>query len=210
MVFPNKLSEDSRVYSPQEDTWFLADILESQFKQEPLNRLRSLLVCEIGMGSGFISILLAKKFPLIHFIGTDISPHSAIYGYKNMTKRLKCNQFDVVCMNLLRGFNPEVFHPDIVFFNPPYVRTSQGEMKKGFLEKTWAGGPSGLIIIQKFLEDLLRFSFGKAFFLSSVYNENELLETDFHETFEFQVIAERKIEDERLLCYEVWLKGNSR
>ncbi len=209
MAFPNELSEDPKVYSPQEDTWFFTDILESQFMQ-PLNQLRPLLVCEIGVGSGFISIFLAKKFPQNHFIGTDLSPHSAIYCYKIMSKQLKRNQFDVMSMNLLRGLNPLAFHPDIIFFNPPYVRTGEEEMKKGFFERSWAGGPSGLVVIQEFLEDLSRFSFGNAFFLSSIHNKNELLKKGFHEIFEFQVIAERKIEDERLLCYKVWFKKNSR
>lgn len=205
MVFPGlKLFENPEVYSPQEDTWFLTDILESQLRHELLSRSRSLLVCEVGVGSGFISIALAKKFPRIHFIGVDISQRAAILCYKNMLAcLLQPAQFDVVCMNLLRGFNPSRFHPVIVFFNPPYVRTSQEELNKGFLEKTWAGGPSGLAIIQEFLEDLSQFSFEKAFFLSSTFNANDLLETNFHNIFEFHVVAERKIEDERLLCYEV-------
>ena len=209
MVFPDlKLFEIPEVYSPQEDTWFLTDVLESQLRHELLGRSRSLLVCEVGVGSGFISIALAKKFPRIHFIGVDISSQSTILCYKNMSNWLQPDQFEVVCMNLLRGFNPSRFHPNIVFFNPPYVRTSEVEIKKGFLEKAWAGGPSGLAIIQEFLEDLSQFSFDRAYFLSSIFNKNDLLETNFHNIFEFHVVAERKIEDERLLCYEVKFKEN--
>ncbi len=74
----------------------------------------------------------------------------------------------------------------------------------------WAGGPTGLIIIQKFLKDLSRFYFKKAYFLSSIFNANDLLETNFQNLFEFHVIAERKIGEEKLLCYEVQLKGNQK
>ncbi|MHA2248470.1 MAG: HemK2/MTQ2 family protein methyltransferase [Candidatus Hodarchaeales archaeon] len=212
MVFPDvKLFENPEVYSPQEDTWFLKDILESQLRHELLSRSSSLSVCEVGVGSGFISIALAKKFPMIHFIGVDISQTAANLCYKNILAcLLQPVKFDVVCMNLLRGFNPSNFHPNIIFFNPPYVRTSEEEMKKGFLEKAWAGGPSGIAIIQEFLEDLSQFSFEKVFFLSSIFNANDLLEKNYHNIFEFHVVAERKIENERLLCYEVALKENLR
>ncbi|MFX1285824.1 MAG: methyltransferase [Promethearchaeota archaeon] len=205
MAYPNKLSEKLRVYSPQEDTWFLFDVLKSQLKQDPLNQLPYLVVCEVGAGSGFISIELSKKFPQIQFLATDISLQSIITCHKNMFESIQRDRFDVVCMDLLHGLNPETFQPEIIFFNPPYVRTCEEEVMKAF---SWAGGPSGLVVIQKFLEDLSRFSFRKAFFLSSVYNENKLLKTNFQGIFESQVIAERKIEDERLLCYEVQLKNN--
>ncbi len=204
MVFPNlKLDKNPDVYSPQEDTWFLADILEAQLQREILNRTRSMLVCEVGVGSGFISIVLAKKYPMINFIGTDLSPQSSILCFKNMNDHLPHNQYDIVCMDLLRSFNPLKFSPDIIFFNPPYVRTSLNEMRKGFLEKSWAGGPKGIIVIHEFLKEITKFSFGKAFFLSSAFNENESLERDFTEIFIFRIISQRKIENETLICYEV-------
>lgn len=208
MVFPSmNHPKNTGVYPPQEDTWFLADILEIKFQEELMVISHPLTVCEIGVGGGFISIALAKKFPQIHFIGTDISPQSALSCQMNMSNHLHRDQFDLVCMDSIHGFNPLKFHPDLVYFNPPYVRTGLDEMKKGFLERTWAGGPSGIVVIQKFLKELSRFSFRKAFFLSSNLNENELLETIFHRIFKFQVISDRKIGDERLLCFEVRPKG---
>jgi release factor glutamine methyltransferase len=207
MVFPNlKLDKNPDVYSTQEDTWFLADVLEALLQRKISNRRCSMLVCEVGVGSGFISIVLAKKYPMINFIGTDLSPQSSILCFKNMNDHLSHDQYDIVCMDLLRSFNPLKFSPDIIFFNPPYVRTSLDEMKKGFLEKSWAGGPKGITIIQKFLEELTRFTFGKALFLTSIYNENESLERDFTEIFIFRTISQRKIENETLICYEVCLR----
>ncbi|UCG02140.1 MAG: methyltransferase [Candidatus Heimdallarchaeota archaeon] len=204
MAFPElKLKKNPNVYPPQEDTWFMVDVLETQLHREILNRNRSILVCEVGIGSGFISIVLAKKYPMINFIGTDLSYQSAILSFKNMKDHLPRNQYDIVCMDRLRSFNPSKFSPDIIFFNPPYVRTSLEEMRKGFLEKSWAGGPKGITVIQEFLKDLTRFFFGKAFFLSSIFNENESLERDFKEEFIFRVISQRKIENEKLICYEV-------
>ncbi|MFW9905695.1 MAG: methyltransferase [Candidatus Thorarchaeota archaeon] len=202
MAFPD-LTYNPWVYTPQEDTWFMADVLEDVLNREIVNHSRSILVCEVGVGSGFISIVLAKKFPMIHFIGTDISFQASRLSYKNMSNYLLQNQYDLVCMDLLQSFNPLKFHPDIIFFNPPYVRSSLEEMNKGFLEKSWAGGPKGITVIYAFLKELMRFYFKKAIFLSSYENENKQLERDFSDTFQFCVISRRKIENERLICYEI-------
>ncbi len=198
-----KLSKDPEVYSPQEDTFFLTDVLVQKFQNKEFPTSRLLLVCEVGIGSGFISIILGTKFPQIRIIGVDICPKAVSLCHKNMSEWLQPNQFEVVCTNLLRGFNPLLFHPVIVYFNPPYVPSSKEEFNKGSLHKSWAGGTGGVTLIQDFLETLTEFSFKKAFFLSSIHNTNEVFETHFQDFFEFQVIAERKIDDDRLLCYEV-------
>lgn len=202
MVFP-KLASSPWVYPPQEDTWFMVDVLEDVLNHDIVNQSRLILVCEIGVGSGFISIVLAKKFPMIHFIGTDISLPASRLCYKNMSDHLLQNQYDLICTDLLQAFNPLKFQPEIIFFNPPYVRSSFKEMNKGFLEKSWAGGPKGITVIHEFLKELTRFSFKKAIFLSSNFNENEELEREFRNTFHFRVISQRKIENERLICYEI-------
>ncbi|UCE12444.1 MAG: methyltransferase [Candidatus Heimdallarchaeota archaeon] len=207
MGFSNflKLSENPEVYPPQEDTLFLTDILEREFQKEVLANSNSFLVCEVGVGTGFISIVLGKKYPQIHFIGVDISSQATKICYKNMSEWLQRTQFDVLCMDLLCGFNPSRFFPSIVFFNPPYLRTTQEEMMKEPLPRTWAGGPTGIMVIQEFLKTLTKIRFGKAYFLSSIYNTNELFSVQFQE-FYIQVIAEKKIEDDKLICYEVQYK----
>ncbi|MHA2327505.1 MAG: methyltransferase [Candidatus Hodarchaeales archaeon] len=203
-----KLIKSPSVYSPNDDTFFLTDIMDFQFYQELEYNPSFRLACEVGVGTGYISIVLGKKFPQVQIIGVDLSPQSALICHKNMSKKLKPNQFRVFCMDLLHGFNPSKFFPSIIFFNPPYVRTPEEEIQRGFLEKTWAGGPNGISIIWNFLEALANFSFHKAFFLSSAHNKNELVECHFSVIFDLKIIAERKVEDDRLLCYEVGLKGD--
>lgn len=197
-----KLSKDPEVYSPQEDTFFLSDVLVQKIQQEDLSKTPSFLVCEVGVGTGYISIILGTKFPQIRIVGVDICLKAVTLCHKNMSEWLQPDQFEIVCTDLLRGLNPSTFSPKIIFTNPPYVRTCQEELKKGFPYRTWAGGNDGITIIQEFLENLSKFSFRKAFFLSSIYNTNESFETRFQDIFEFQVVAERKIDDDRLLCYE--------
>lgn len=204
MGFPNflKLSESPEVYPPQEDTWFLTDILECELQKELLVNSSPFLVCEVGVGTGYISIVLGRKYSQIRFIGVDISPQATKICYKNMSEWLQRTQFDIFCMDLLWGFNPERFFPSIIFFNPPYLRTNQEEMTKGSITRTWAGGPSGTTVILEFLKALTKIQFGKGFFLSSIYNVNELFNSLFHE-FNIHVIAEKRIDNDKLLCYKI-------
>ncbi|MFX0172129.1 MAG: methyltransferase [Candidatus Hodarchaeota archaeon] len=202
-----KLFESPDVYSPQEDTWFLADVLVKYFHEKKINKKNSFLVCEVGVGTGFISILLGRKYPNLRIVGLDISPQAAVLCWKNMSELLKPQKFHLICTNFLQALNPLKFSPDIIFFNPPYVRTSNYELKHGgSISKAWAGGDTGVVIIQNFFKNLTKFNFKTVFFLSSLFNENELLARDYSSRFHIEIIAEKKVESERLLCYKVTLK----
>jgi methylase of polypeptide subunit release factors len=121
-----------------------------------------------------------------------------------MRKWIKLENFDLICMNLLQAFNPSKFTPEVIFFNPPYVRTSDEELAiESVLDQSWAGGNNGITVISEFLEFLTRFSFKEAFFLSSNLNQNEVFESQFSPLLKFDMIAEKGVENERLLCYKV-------
>ncbi|MFX0185506.1 MAG: HemK2/MTQ2 family protein methyltransferase [Candidatus Hodarchaeota archaeon] len=199
-----KLLAGPDVYSPQEDTWFLTDVLKRYFQDKKIKKNSSFLVCEVGVGTGFISILLGREYPNLRFVGIDISPQATALCWKNMSVWLKPQQFNLICADLFQALNPLKFSPKIVFFNPPYVRTRTEELKrKNSLSKAWVGGSSGVVIIQVFLETLTNFHFDTAFFLSSIFNENELFEKNYSCYFHIEIIAEKKVESERLLCYKV-------
>jgi HemK-related putative methylase len=198
------LLESPDVYSPQEDTWFLSDVLVKYFHEKKISKQSSFLVCEVGVGTGFISIVLGRKYPNLQIVGIDISPQAAVLCRKNMSELLKPQKFLLICTNLLQALNPLKFSPEIIFFNPPYVRTSDSELKHGdSILKAWTGGTTGVIVIQNFLENLTRFNFKTAFFLSSIFNENELFEKEYSSCFCIETIAEKKVESECLLCYKV-------
>lgn len=196
------------VYSPQEDTWFLTDTLVKYFDNLDRLNFKKLHVCEIGLGSGYISALLGKKYPNINFVGVDIYFGAVELSYKNMIRWIQLNRFSLICSNLLNPFNPETFQPDVIYFNPPYVRTSNDEYKNETtpIIRAWAGGPSGTAVIHKFLENLKEFNFKIGFFLSSQFNDNEKFEKNFRKNFKFEIIEEKKVEDENLLCYQVLLR----
>ena len=200
-----KLKELPQVYAPQEDTWFLTDIL-MHFIDEEIKQNRFIsYICEIGVGNGYISTILGFNFPDIKIIGVDIFIGAVKLSYQNMSRWVQSEQFSLICGDLLHAFNPSVFKPDVIYFNPPYVRTSYLEFSKDDdpLVRTWAGGPNGTAVIRNFLENIMNFDFGTAFFLSSLFNDNDQIQTHFEEYYKLEIIAERKVENEKLLCYQV-------
>ncbi len=201
-----KLQELPEVYAPQEDTWFLTDILMHYFENETKQNRPIGYVWEKGLGTGYISTVLGYNFPKIKFIGIDIIIEAVKLSYQNMSYWIHSEKFSLMCGDLLHAFNPTKFKPNVIFFNPPYVKTSYLEYMNtnNPLIRAWAGGPNGTAVIRDFLENIKNFEFGIAFFLSSLFNNNnEEIETHFEDYFKFEIIAERKVEDEKLLCYQV-------
>jgi release factor glutamine methyltransferase len=41
---------------------------------------------------------------------------------------------------------------DVILFNPPYLRTDESEYNSGWLEKSWAGGRNGRVVIDRFID----------------------------------------------------------
>lgn len=192
------------VYPPKEDTWFLTDVLIKVLRDQGRESQISFLVCELGIGTGYISLSLALRFLHIRIIGVDISSEATRLAFQNLKKWIARERFDVFCANLLDPLNSVNFRPDIIFFNPPYVLTSLAELQeRNPLIQSWAGGPGGIAVIQQFLHSLHCFSFGQAFFITSNFNHNEVFELKFAERLSLKPIANRLIGDEQLICYQV-------
>jgi methylase of polypeptide subunit release factors len=199
------LQQSSDIYPPQEDTWFLTDVLKEFFvnKKEVFGDI--ITACEIGIGSGYISTVLGNFFPNLHFIGVDIIFPAVKLSYENMLQWVQFERFSLLCSSHLTALNPRKFKPDVIYFNPPYVRTSTQEYERNDdpLIRAWTGGPSGTDVIQHFLNDLKRFNFGTAFFISSGYNDNDLLESNYQEFYRIDIAAKKDILEEKLICYQV-------
>ncbi|WP_457598157.1 N5-glutamine methyltransferase family protein [Hydrogenimonas sp.] len=78
-------------------------------------------VAEIGIGSGAVSIVLARKFPHLKIVATDISPEALGYAARNIARYgLQERIFPRRC-NLLEGVEESV---DLLVSNPPYIAES--------------------------------------------------------------------------------------
>ena len=197
------------VYPPGEDTWFLAEIIDQSISDKNLQLAsvnhKELTICEIGVGTGYISIFLAMKYPQITFIGTDISPIATLLSLKNTHKIIPDRQLNFFCTNLLNCFNASTLTIDIIYFNPPYVRTPIEEFRapSSPIVKAWSGGPTGIEAIGEFLTEIQNFRFFEAFFLSSSLNENEKIISEYKSLLDIQEVNRKQIEDEKLICYKV-------
>ncbi len=191
------------VYPPSEDTWFLTEFLVNFLSRFKVNTKQKRVICEIGVGSGYIIIYLSLNFSHLRFYGTDISPIALSLSKENFRDWIPTGNYYLCCSPYLNCFNPQKFFPDIIYFNPPYVSTSYEEYNQtnSVITKSWAGGPSGVIPISLYLDELTRFEFKLAFFLTSSLNENNIVLT--REEFNIKEVAKKKIESEQLIIYQV-------
>ncbi len=78
-------------------------------------------VAEIGIGSGAVSIVLARKFPHLRIVATDISPEALGYAERNILRYGLQRRIFLRRCSLLDGVDEPV---DLVVSNPPYIAES--------------------------------------------------------------------------------------
>ena len=107
------LKVEKGVLIPRPETEILIDLVAQIIESENITH-----IAEIGVGSGAISIVLARKFPHLKIIATDISDiplkvaaqNIKTYGLEAQIELRKSNLLDEV---------PEAV--DLVVSNPPYI-----------------------------------------------------------------------------------------
>ena len=78
----------------------------------------SMQFVEVGVGSGIISIMLAKHLPNARFIATDISEAALEVAAKNIQKHGLQNRIELRHTSLLDGVEEKI---DYLVSNPPYI-----------------------------------------------------------------------------------------
>ncbi|XP_031353989.1 methyltransferase N6AMT1 [Photinus pyralis] len=138
------LKQFNSVYEPSEDTFLLLDALESELTY--IESLKPLLIVEVGSGSGIVITSVASFFKneALYF-SSDINPCACLCTLKTAS----LNNVHVHCINMDLLFNFKSTF-DIVIFNPPYVCTEMSEISPG-INRAWAGGLDGRVIIDRFL-----------------------------------------------------------
>lgn len=138
-------------------TTHLAELLLGQHNRGPLeskadqNSSESLNIVDFCTGTGCIALLtkflLLKRFPRLHVVGVDISPHALALANENLehnSKDLKGNpetsrvSFEVG--NLFSNLKHPSFHsfsPDVVISNPPYISEKSFNTETSRSVRTW-------------------------------------------------------------------------
>ena len=75
-------------------------------------------IAEIGVGSGVISIILAKKFPNLKIVATDISQDALEVAKKNISFHQVSNQIKLINSSLLDEVEEDI---ELIVSNPPYI-----------------------------------------------------------------------------------------
>ena len=142
-----ELYVEQGVLIPRPETEVLIDkasaIIESQDIQN---------IAEIGVGSGAISIVLARKYPHLNIIATDINPKAIEVAQRNLMRfdledrvtLRECSLLDCVDIKL-----------DMVISNPPYI-ANDFELERNVVEyepsEALFGGDSGDELLKEIIK----------------------------------------------------------
>ena len=122
-------------YKPAEDTY----IFTKELLRELENR-QNLVICEIGVGSGYISKKLSAGRKNNFYFGVDINRKVPNGG----------NLFSLFTGDLLRNIRQDRIN--IIFFNPPYVETEECNFTD--IRASYSGGIDGIEIIERFIKEV--------------------------------------------------------
>jgi len=144
---------------------------------EQLKTQKPLICLEIGSGSGCVSA----------FLGSILGPTNALYICTDINQRASVCTFATGKQNKI-PLNPitcDLSKPlltrlrhcvDVILFNPPYVPTDHEEsfhaQGDAGIAGSWAGGPDGMDITNRFLDDVgdLLSDCGKFYLVSLAQN----------------------------------------
>lgn len=112
-----ELSISEGVLIPRPETELLIDRVATIIERENIKHL-----IEIGVGSAAISIVLARKFPTLQIVATDISSQALQLARKNIEKFGLTDRIKLIQTNLMDGVATQADRQaDIVVSNPPYI-----------------------------------------------------------------------------------------
>jgi release factor glutamine methyltransferase len=134
---------DETVYSPSDDSFLL---------EENMKTSKGSQVLDIGTGTG-IQAINAALLGARRIVAIDINPYASRCASRNVRLNGLTTWISIVSGDLFHSLRKGILF-DTVVFNPPYLKTKSSEYDKGWLEKAWAGGPKGRLIIDRFINRL--------------------------------------------------------
>ncbi len=104
---------DSGALIPRPETELLIDALLQRIDHEA-----PLRICEVGVGSGIISVVLAQHLPNAHIIAVDISEAALHVTRKNLRRFGLESRIELRRSDLLDAVHEPI---DVLVSNPPYI-----------------------------------------------------------------------------------------
>lgn len=189
------------VYEPAEDS----NLLLKNSKKHLKALSKSINVCEVGVGSGFVLSNLAKDYPKCSYFGSDINP-DAISLTKDEFEELKL-KVTLKDKSLLSGFKDKF---SLILFNTPYFPFESKFDSFEILpmkDRAIYGGKKGYEVIEEFISqvnDKLEDDGSVFMIFSSLTKPKEIKEILRKSLFEFGVVEEESSFFEKIICLKFW------
>ncbi|TKZ24863.1 peptide chain release factor N(5)-glutamine methyltransferase [Brachyspira catarrhinii] len=197
---------DNSVLIPRAETEELVDVVKDYIKK---NSKKNISICDIGAGSGNISITLKKlfeDFENVDITAIEISGKAIEVIKKNEINILK-EKINIINADALT-FEPEKKF-DVIVSNPPYVALKDKNNLQKDLDfepkKALYSGYDGLDFYRKFLSVIDKYlKLGGAFFFEIGFNQGKEL-LNICESFNIKNVEIKKDlsgKDRFLICYD--------
>lgn len=177
------------VYEPAEDSFLLAENLV-------VNQNDAVL--DVGTGCGILGILAAKKAKKV--VAIDVNPHAVSYAQMNAELNGVAGKMDIRLGNLFEPVEGnEKFN--VIVFNAPYLPSERSEQKT-WIERAWAGGPSGRELVDQFISQAPRYLMeeGKIVLVqSTLSNVDETIQKLEGEGLRAVIVAKKKVAFETIV-----------
>lgn len=127
--------------------------------------------CEVGVGSGCISISILRNLKNASAIGLDISEKALKVAGRNAGNHRVSERLDLLISDVFEALNDEKF--DLIVSNPPYISSDeieglQTEVKDFEPFNALTDGADGFSIIRKIIEAAPRFLNSNGFLLMEI------------------------------------------
>ncbi|MBK7391831.1 MAG: peptide chain release factor N(5)-glutamine methyltransferase [Chloracidobacterium sp.] len=144
------------VLIPRPETEILVEeAIRELNKLKELNRLSELAFCEIGVGSGCISVSILHNVPNATAIGIDISEKALAVAGRNAANHGVADRLSLQIGNVFAGVTNKF---DMIVSNPPYIPDAdltdmQKEVRDFEPHNALFAGADGLDIIRRIIDE---------------------------------------------------------
>ncbi|NQZ85281.1 MAG: methyltransferase [Nanoarchaeales archaeon] len=205
------------VYEPEEDSELLLKHTISELKHffigKSIQQKQQHSLCEVGVGSGFVSTNLAKQFPNIQFFASDINS-SAIDLTKLEFSLIKTTtKPNIQNKPFFEGFKKEQKFDTIIFNTPYFPFESKKDNFKDMTMKDRAiyGGINGYEVINEFIELTIQRLNPDGFCImifSSLSNYTEIEKVLIKNSYNYSMLESENSFFEKIHCLKFWPKND--
>jgi release factor glutamine methyltransferase len=179
---------NENVLVPRPETEQLCE-LSIKYISDNFNLKEKINILEIGIGSGAISIALAKNLKNIFILGTDVSLEAIKIAEKNIKNN---NLEDKICVKNADLFCKTDIKFDVIISNPPYIKTDdlQSLPREVQFEPLVAldGGEDGLFFYDKIMKQAKFYLKDKGIIIFEISDEVCCSLKQLAEKYNFKII----------------------